>query len=80
MSGWLHAVSFCESNGSVRAWRKSSRSYGAGNCVEVATLNGQRVDVRDSTDTQGAVLTFSSTQWNVFAEGVRNGHFASYGA
>ena len=80
MSGTLHAVRSFESNSSVRAWRKSSRSYGAGNCVEVATLNRERVDVRDSADTQGAVLTFSATQWNVFAEGVRNGHFLSYAA
>jgi hypothetical protein len=80
MSGTLHAMSFCESNASVCAWRKSLRSYGAGNCVEVAALNGESVDVRDSADTQGAVLTFSSAQWNAFAEGVRNGHFVSYAA
>jgi Domain of unknown function (DUF397) len=79
MGGTVHALRFCGSDGSVRTWRKSSRSYGAGNCVEVAP-NGGHVDVRDSTDTQGAVLTFSSTQWNFFAEDVRNGDCRLYAA
>jgi hypothetical protein len=51
----VHALSRCDSGDSARRWRKSSRSYGAGNCVEVAPNCG-RVEVRDSTDTHDAVL------------------------
>ena len=61
-----------DAEGSNRKWRKSSRSYGSGECVEVATPSSQRIDVRDSTNISGAVLTFSSTQWNTFVAGLRS--------
>jgi hypothetical protein len=79
MGSMTHALSFCDSDDSARGWRKSSRSYGAGNCIEI-TPNGDRVEVRDSTDTQDAVLTLSSAQWNVFAEDGRNDCFETYAA
>jgi hypothetical protein len=60
-----------DAEGSGRVWRKSSRSYGTGECVEIAP-SGTRIDVRDSTDISGAVLTFSSTQWNAFIANVRS--------
>jgi hypothetical protein len=41
--------------------------------VEVATPSRQRIDVRDSTNIRGAVLTFSSTQWNTFVASLRSG-------
>jgi hypothetical protein len=56
--------------GAVR-WRKSTRSYGAGNCVEIAAPGGERVIVRDSNNANGAVLTFSPLQWNAFVVSVR---------
>jgi hypothetical protein len=59
--------------GSNRKWRKSSRSYGSGECVEVTTPSRQRIDVRDSMNICGAVLTFSSTQWNTFVVSLRSG-------
>jgi hypothetical protein len=62
-----------DAEGSNRKWRKSSRSYGSGECVEVTTPSRQRIDVRDSMNIRGAVLTFSSTQWNTFVASLRSG-------
>jgi hypothetical protein len=48
-------------------WRKSSYSgNNGGNCVEAASTSG-RVLVRDTTDRQGAVLTFAPGAWQEFA-------------
>jgi Domain of unknown function (DUF397) len=58
---------------SGREWRRSSRSYGGGNCVEAAARHGALLDVRDSKNPQGAVLRFTPAQWNAFVAGVRNG-------
>lgn len=57
-------------------WRKSSFSGGnGGNCVEVATLAGGRVGVRDSKDTSVPALVFTPGEWNAFKKGVVNGEF-----
>lgn len=58
-------------NSGERVWRKSSRSNGAQNCVEVA-LEPEVVGVRDSKDRSGAVLTFSRQQWMQFVSGLRH--------
>nr|MDT0657609.1 DUF397 domain-containing protein [Micromonospora sp. DSM 115978] len=47
-------------------FRKSSRSGGSGECVEVAAVPGV-VRVRDSKDPAGPVLAFSPTAWRAFA-------------
>jgi len=47
-------------------WRKSTRSGGDGNCVEVATNLPSIVAVRDSKDRNGPTLTFTPEDWKDF--------------
>jgi uncharacterized protein DUF397 len=48
------------------AWRKSRHSGATGgNCVEVA-FNVETVAVRDSKNTTGPTLEFSTAQWRAF--------------
>ncbi|GHH66214.1 transcriptional regulator [Streptosporangium violaceochromogenes] len=54
-------------------FRKSSFSGAHDNCVEVATNLPGLIAVRDSKDSAGPVLTFSSAAWSDFLAGVRNG-------
>jgi uncharacterized protein DUF397 len=54
-------------------WLKSSISYANGNCVEVASLPGGEIGVRNSRDSAGPVLKFTSEEWLAFLIGVRNG-------
>ena len=56
-------------------WIKSSLSYAAGNCVEVASLPGGQIGIRNSRDTGGPVLAFTPDEWRAFLGGVRNGEF-----
>lgn len=57
-------------------WFKSSSSYSNGDCVEVAGLPGGAIGVRDSKDSEGPILRFTSDEWCAFIAGVRNGDFA----
>jgi Domain of unknown function (DUF397) len=65
MSGMENALDVGATNDS-RGWRRSSRSYGTGNCIEVAVLHSERIIVRDSKDPNGVVLILSRTQWDSF--------------
>ena len=56
-------------------WIKSSLSFANGNCVEVASLPGGHIGVRDSKDSRGPVLRFTPGEWDAFLGGVRNGEF-----
>jgi hypothetical protein len=56
-------------------WVKSSLSFANGNCVEVASLDGNEIGVRNSRDAHGAVLRFTPDEWHAFLGGVRNGEF-----
>jgi hypothetical protein len=54
-------------------WRKSRHSGGA-NCLEVRLDDG-RIQVRDSKDPGGAVLTFTTDEWVAFVAGAKDGEF-----
>jgi hypothetical protein len=56
-------------------WKKSTRSNGSGNCVETARLSDGLWAVRDSKEPEGAVLTFTPSEWSAFVEGVKDGDF-----
>lgn len=49
-------------------YRKSTRSDGSGDCVEVADNLPGRVLVRDSKDQAGPVLMFDPAAWRSFVE------------
>lgn len=57
------------------AWRKSSYSGGAGNCVEIAGNLPGAVGVRDSKDPAGPALAFTPRAWRAFVAKVKNGGF-----
>jgi len=60
-------------DGHGRTWIKSSRTYGNGNCVEVAARSGDHVNVRDSKNPDGAMLRFTPEEWTAFLAGLRGG-------
>jgi hypothetical protein len=60
-------------------WTKSSLSFSNSNCVEVVSLPDGGIGVRDSKDSEGPVLRFTSDEWRAFLGGVRNGEFDSFG-
>jgi Domain of unknown function (DUF397) len=53
-------------------WRKSSHSGdNGGECVEVASAEAVAVLVRDTTDRNGPVLTFTPAAWQAFTATIR---------
>lgn len=60
------------------AWRKSSVCSEANNCVEVR-FHGDRVQLRDSKEPHGALLSFTVEEWEAFLSGVALGEFGIEG-
>lgn len=58
-------------------WRKSTRSNGSGNCVEVADNLAGKVGLRDSKDPTGPLLTFEPKAWSLFVGSAKCGTFNS---
>jgi Domain of unknown function (DUF397) len=56
-------------------WVKSSLSFSNGNCVEVASLPGGEIGVRNSRDPGGPVLRFTPGEWDTFVGRARLGEF-----
>jgi hypothetical protein len=63
------------SNPSATVWKKSSRSNGQANCVEVCTSQTGTVAVRDSKNAPGPHLTVSNHAWSAFVEGIKHDEF-----
>ena len=53
-------------------WRKSSRSNGAQNCVEIA-LTDTTTAMRDSKNPTGSVLAIPPPAWRAFTTALRAG-------
>lgn len=61
------------------AWRKSSFSNGATNCVEVAMLADGSVGVRHSRRPDAEVIVYSRSEWAAFVAGVKAAEFEPVG-
>lgn len=56
-------------------WSKSSWSNPDGNCVEVATLPGGDIAVRNSRDPEGPALVYTPDEIRAFVRGAKTGDF-----
>jgi hypothetical protein len=61
------------------AWRKSDHSNPSGDCVEVATLPGGAVAMRNSRDPEGAALVYTRAEIAAFLAGAKAGEFDDLG-
>lgn len=59
-------------SGRDTAWIKASRSTSGANCVEMRR-HGDAVQVRDSKDPDGPVLSFSPAQFAAWLDGADHG-------
>ncbi len=56
-------------------WKKSSKSgSNGGACVEVRS-HDETIQVRDTKDRSGPVLTFTREEWEAFVGGAKDGEF-----
>ncbi|WP_326561899.1 DUF397 domain-containing protein [Micromonospora sp. NBC_01796] len=59
-------------------FRRTSKSDGGQNCVEVAdAVDASAVRVRDSKDQTGPVLEFGGVGWRAFIATVQNGELTT---
>jgi hypothetical protein len=61
--------------GLERPWVKASRSTSGTNCVELRRGAVGGIDVRDSKDPDGPVLSFSTAQFTAWLDGAGSGEF-----
>jgi hypothetical protein len=54
-------------------WR-SAISCTGGQCIQVAAI-GNGVAIRDSKNPAGAILVYSTEEWETFVAGAKNGDF-----
>lgn len=57
------------------AWRKSSYSNGATQCVEAASIGGLTA-IRDSKDPEGPVLLLAGRQMRALVRSIRTGQLS----
>jgi hypothetical protein len=55
-------------------WRKSTRSGSNGQCVEARRI-GNTVQLRDSKNQAGPMLSFTLAEWAAFTGGARDSEF-----
>jgi Domain of unknown function (DUF397) len=60
----------------TRPWRKSSRSTGGNDCVEVART-GTSCLIRDSKNPDGARLAVTPQEWAAFVCAIKHGAYGS---
>ncbi|AYY13552.1 DUF397 domain-containing protein [Actinobacteria bacterium YIM 96077] len=58
-------------------WQKSHFSNPSGNCVELATVPGGGIAVRNSRDPGGPALVYTPDEVAAFIRGAKNGDFDS---
>ncbi|MFI5891047.1 DUF397 domain-containing protein [Actinoplanes sp. NPDC051513] len=57
-----------------QSWHKSTRSGSNGQCVEARRF-GNTVQMRDSKNNKGPVLSFTLAEWAAFTTGVKDDEF-----
>lgn len=80
---WTKAAS-CESGNCVEVrkveammgetWRKATKSNNNGACAEVRRT-ADEIQVRDSKNPTGPVLSFTPAEWEAFLDGANKGEF-----
>jgi hypothetical protein len=63
------------SNLQSAVWRKSRHSNSQGNCVELASLPGGMIAVRNSRHPGGPALIYTRAEIDAFIRGARDGDF-----
>jgi hypothetical protein len=56
------------------AWLKAHSSGANGQCVEIAWAVGN-IAIRDSKDPDGPILVYTTSEFQAFLDGARNGEF-----
>jgi predicted secreted Zn-dependent protease len=51
-----------------------ARECNGGACIQVAA-QGEQIVIGDSKNPKGPILTYSRTEWDAFANGLRQGDF-----